>query len=89
MSIYFLKKYATDQGTTDSDAAILFYIRPVHMSSQQYANDLVTEECMIAKVNDEVSMKDVFFEYVFTSIRHKLYQYCTENPQTGLKDIKF
>lgn len=50
---YLLKKFATEQAIPEFDAAIIWYMQPADMSSQQYADNLVAKLCEVADVYDE------------------------------------
>lgn len=78
---YTLKKYATDQGIAEYDAAIFHYMQPDKTTHQQYANDLVAKYCKVAHVYDKGTLKDVFVEGVDASIRHSLRHFWAQDPQ--------
>lgn len=56
---YLFKKIATDQAIIEFDAAILWYMQPLNMTPQQYADGLVAKSFKVANIYDEGSLNDV------------------------------
>lgn len=86
---FLMKKFATDPAMAEFDTAVLRYMQPANMTTQQYADVQLTNTCKVVDMYDESTLKDVFIGGMDLSIRHSLRQSWAQNPQADVAEIEF
>lgn len=86
---YLSIEYATNQAIAEYGADVLRYTQSANITSQQFADNLVTNTCQVADVYIERTLYAVFIESVDASVCYTLLHYWKQKPQEELTDIAF
>lgn len=65
---YLFEKFARNQTIAEYDTSILRYVKPLSMSTQNCAEDIIAKLCKEAEAYDESTRNDVYIKVVDSSI---------------------